>query len=82
MVSLNPNDCLQELGMQALPRPAESVCIVEMGSGAESERNLSAHEGGLFLYIGLQNGVLLRTALDPVKGQLSDTRTRYSVHQR
>ena len=76
IISLNPKDCLQELGMQALPKLAESVCIVEIGSGSESERNLSAHEGGLFLYIGLQNGVLLRTALDQVKGQLSDTRTR------
>lgn len=77
IVSLNPTDCLLELGLQALPKAAESVCIVEIGSGAESERQLSSHEGGLFLYIGLQNGVLLRTALDPIKGQLSDTRTRY-----
>lgn len=77
IVSLNPADCLLELGLQALPKAAESVCIVEVGTGAESERQLSSHEGGLFLYIGLQNGVLLRTALDPIKGQLSDTRTRY-----
>ena len=76
IISLNPTDCLQELGLQALPKAAESVCIVEIGTGAESERQLSSHEGGLFLYIGLQNGVLLRTALDPIKGQLSDTRTR------
>ncbi|KAF7462241.1 Hypothetical predicted protein [Marmota monax] len=33
--------------------------------------------GFLYLNIGLQNGVLLRTVLDPVTGDLSDTRTRY-----
>ena len=34
-------------------------------------------DGGIFLNIGLQNGVLLRTVLDKVTGDLSDTRTRY-----
>ena len=29
-----------------------------------------------FVNIGLQNGVLLRTVLDPINGQLTDTRTR------
>lgn len=30
----------------------------------------------MFVNIGLQNGVLLRTVLDPLNGQLTDTRTR------
>ncbi|KAJ7365143.1 Splicing factor 3B subunit 3 [Desmophyllum pertusum] len=42
--------------------------------GLESE---SGRLGGLFLNIGLSNGVLLRTVLDLVTGDLSDTRTRY-----
>jgi splicing factor 3B subunit 3 len=33
--------------------------------------------GTLFLNIGLTNGVLQRTVLDKVTGELSDTRTRY-----
>ena len=57
--------------MQALPAAPESLCIVEVGGG---DRSISV--GGLFLNIGLQNGVLLRTALDSVTGDLSDTRTR------
>lgn len=65
-------DTLQPLSMQALPAPPESLCIVEMGGG--SDRAFSV--GGLFVNIGLQNGVLLRTALDSVTGDLSDTRTR------
>jgi splicing factor 3B subunit 3 len=31
----------------------------------------------LYLHIGLSNGVLLRTAVDVITGNLSDTRTKY-----
>lgn len=68
--------------MQALPAPAESLCIVEMGGGdretrEREEANTGGVQGTLYLNIGLQNGVLLRTVLDPVTGDLADTRTRY-----
>uniref|UniRef100_A0A2K6GP55 Splicing factor 3b subunit 3 n=1 Tax=Propithecus coquereli TaxID=379532 RepID=A0A2K6GP55_PROCO len=71
-------DCLQPLSMQALPAQPESLCIVEMG-GTEKQDELGERGsiGFLYLNIGLQNGVLLRTVLDPVTGDLSDTRTRY-----
>lgn len=64
------------LSMQALPATPESLCIVEMG-GHEREGETAGTSGQLFLNIGLQNGVLLRTVLDPVTGDLADTRTRY-----
>jgi len=32
----------------------------------------------MFVNIGLQNDVLLRTVLDPIHGKLTDTRTRYN----
>ena len=67
-------DTLQPLSMQALPAPPESLCIVEMSSTGE-EDTLTVSKG-LFLSIGLLNGVLLRTSLDAVTGDLSDTRTR------
>jgi splicing factor 3B subunit 3 len=60
--------------MQALPASPESLCIVEMGS---YEDDAGGSASGLYLNIGLQNGVLLRTVLDTVTGDLSDTRTRY-----
>ena len=63
--------------MQALPALPESLCIVDMGGGRGEHDLSSVSAGGLFLNIGLQNGVLLRTALDSVTGDLSDTRTRY-----
>ena len=50
--------------MQALPTIPEDVTITE-------------HRGNFILQIGLQNGVLLRTSIDSVTGEISDTRTRY-----
>lgn len=50
IISLDPNDCLQPLSMQALPATAESLCIVEMGGAEAGEKVVG---GGLFLNIGL-----------------------------
>ncbi|XP_041377174.1 splicing factor 3B subunit 3-like [Gigantopelta aegis] len=78
IISLDPTDCLSPLSMQALPAPPESLCIIEMGgSESKEETGEPGSQGGLYLNIGLQNGVLLRTVLDLVTGDLSDTRTRY-----
>jgi splicing factor 3B subunit 3 len=63
--------------MQALPAAAESLCIVEMGAGEAGSEGEPGTSGSLYLNIGLQNGVLLRTVLDQVTGDLADTRTRY-----
>ncbi|KAI8491080.1 Splicing factor 3B subunit 3 [Branchiostoma belcheri] len=76
IISLDPADCLQPLSMQALPATPESLCILQMGSG-EGIDDTGPRNTMLFLNIGLQNGVLLRTVLDQVTGDLSDTRTRY-----
>lgn len=70
-------DCLSPLSMQALPAAAESLCIVEMGAGETGGEGETGTTGSLYLNIGLQNGVLLRTVLDQVTGDLADTRTRY-----
>lgn len=75
---LTLQDCLSPLSMQALPAPAESLCIVEMGAGdSKTQEEGSTSQTNLYLNVGLQNGVLLRTVLDPVTGDLADTRTRY-----
>ncbi|ELT96001.1 hypothetical protein CAPTEDRAFT_155561 [Capitella teleta] len=76
IISLDPTDCLSPLSMQALPASPESLCIVEMGGAVEGQEEAHINHG-LFLNIGLQNGVLLRAVLDNVTGDLSDTRTRY-----
>ncbi len=80
IISLDPKDCLSLLASQSLPSPAESLCIVEM-KGIDYENGGTVQEqqfvNTLFLNIGLQNGALLRTVLDPTTGELLDTRTRY-----
>lgn len=80
IISLDPTECLSPRSMQALPSSPESLCLVEMGladSSSEYENGNTQANGAFHLNIGLSNGVLLRTSLDPVTGDLANTRTRY-----
>jgi splicing factor 3B subunit 3 len=58
--------------MQALTAPPTSICLAEM-----FDTTVDKNRPTLFLNIGLQTGVLLRTVVDPVNGELTDTRQRY-----
>jgi len=69
ILSLDPENCLGRLSTQALPGcQPESVCLLELSVGGEKET---------FLHVGLANGVLLRTVVDGITGQLSDSRARF-----
>ncbi|CAO0802797.1 unnamed protein product [Mucor circinelloides] len=70
ILSLDPDSCLEAISMQALQGVPSSLCIVEM-------MDTGIEHGTTYLNIGLTNGVLLRTILDTITGQLSDTRTRF-----
>lgn len=72
LFSLDPESTLERMSMQALTAPPSSIVIAEMHDSA-----VNRVEGTLFVNIGLQNGVLLRTVLDVLSGQLTDTRTRF-----
>eukprot|EP01134_Creolimax_fragrantissima_P001492 CFRG1492T1 len=72
IISLDPEDCLTQLSMQVLPAIPSSLCIVQMEDGSDS-----GDTSTLFLNVGLSNGVMLRTVVDPVSGEISDSRTRY-----
>ncbi|KAK9701194.1 pre-mRNA-splicing factor rse1, partial [Basidiobolus ranarum] len=72
IISLDPDNCLETLSMQAVTATPESLAIIEM-----VDQDADRTHGTLYLNIGLQNGVLLRTLLDNVTGLLSDTRTRF-----
>jgi len=72
ILSLESSSCLEPLSMQALSGVPESLVMIDMPDQL-SEGTLTT----LYLNIGLQNGVLLRTVLDQTSGQLSDTRTRF-----
>ncbi|CAA7260734.1 unnamed protein product [Cyclocybe aegerita] len=72
IISLDPEHTLETVSLQALTAPPSSICIVDMVNPSADNASLTT-----FVNIGLQNGVLLRTVLDPVNGQLVDTRSRF-----
>lgn len=53
-----------------LPSLPVSLKLVELNNSHNTDKEL-------FLFVGLANGVLMKTAVDSITGALSDTRTRY-----
>lgn len=76
ILSLDPDDCMQILSVQVVSSPPESLLLLEVQASVGGEDGAD-HPASVFLNAGLQNGVLLRTEVDMVTGQLSDTRTRF-----
>ncbi|KIY70657.1 hypothetical protein CYLTODRAFT_419613 [Cylindrobasidium torrendii FP15055 ss-10] len=72
IISLDPDTTLETISLQALTSPPSSICIADM-----LDASINKTQSTMFVNIGLQNGVLLRTVLDPTNGQLTDTRTRF-----
>ncbi|BFZ54154.1 pre-mRNA-splicing factor rse1 [Savitreella phatthalungensis] len=70
VLSLDPDNTLESLSLQALTAPASSLLMMQLDSAA-------GVSSGLYLHIGLNNGVYLRTSLELSTGQLMDTRTRF-----
>ena len=75
-LSLDPDDCMQILGLQSVSSPPESLLFLEVQASVGGEDGAD-HPASLFLNAGLQNGVLFRTVVDMVTGQLSDARSRF-----
>ena len=63
---------METLSIQALTAPPTSLCMVHM-----IDTSIDKIHPTLFVNIGLQTGVLLRTVLDAANGELTDTRTRF-----
>ncbi|KAI8074923.1 CPSF A subunit region-domain-containing protein [Gongronella butleri] len=72
ILNLDPDNCLEPLSMQALQGMPFSLAILEM-----FDTGATRGHGTLYLHIGMSNGVYMRTALDVVTGQLSESRTRF-----
>src|SRR5213079_2690645 len=72
IISLDENSTLERLSLQALSAMPSSLCIVPIEDSA-GQKLASA----LYLHIGLENGLYLRTILDSTDGSLSDTRRRF-----
>lgn len=76
ILSLDPDDCMQILSLQSVSSPPESLLFLEVQASLGGEDGAD-HPASLFLNAGLQNGVLFRTVVDMVTGQLSDARSRF-----
>ncbi|KAF5207470.1 Splicing factor 3b subunit [Thalictrum thalictroides] len=75
ILSLDPDDCMQILCIQSVSSPPESLLFLEVQALVGRE-DCTDHPGSIYLNAGLQNGVLFRTVVDMVTGQISDGRFR------
>ena len=71
ILSLDPDSTLESKSVQALTAAPSSLAIMAMDD--------SSSGGGstLYLHIGLNSGVYLRTVLDEISGELTDTRLKF-----
>ncbi|KAL6126564.1 hypothetical protein ACLB2K_074611 [Fragaria x ananassa] len=76
ILSLDPDDCMQILSVQSVSSIPESLLFLEVQASVGGEDGAD-HPANLFLNAGLQTGILFRTVVDMVTGQLSDSRSRF-----
>lgn len=70
VLSLDPESTLESKSVQALTAAPTSLAIIAMEE--------SSYGGStLYLHIGLHSGVYLRTVLDEITGELTDTRQKF-----
>ena len=70
VLSLDPDSTLENKSVQALTSAPSALAIMSMTDSTSGGTTL-------YLHIGLYSGVYLRTVLDEITGELSDTRTRF-----
>lgn len=69
ILSLDPESTLESKSVQALTAAPSTLCIMAM-------EDSSSGGSTLYLHIGLHSGVYLRTVLDEITGELTDTRQK------
>ncbi|MCJ1419428.1 pre-mRNA-splicing factor rse1 [Xylographa parallela] len=74
ILSLDPDSTLENKSVQALTSAPSALSIMAMADSTSGGSTL-------YLHIGLYSGVYLRTVLDEITGELSDTRTRFLGHK-
>eukprot|EP00457_Paulinella_chromatophora_P000508 gb/GEZN01000508.1/.p1 GENE.gb/GEZN01000508.1/~~gb/GEZN01000508.1/.p1 ORF type:complete len:1232 (-),score=235.53 gb/GEZN01000508.1/:570-4232(-) len=73
VLSLEPKSPMQQLTVQALEAIPTSVYLVSMAANPDASRGSTV----LYLYVGLDNGVLARSFFDQTTGNLRDARKRF-----
>ena len=86
LLSLDPSDVLGKGPSFHVESRPTSLCLIEMAkessapAGASGSSSSSAASTGLtslYLNVGLEKGVLMRVAVDPVTGDFSDARQKF-----
>lgn len=72
VLSLDPSQPMNQLTLQAMPAQPQALCLVSMQGANAHDSSASLH-----LYVGLQNGVMMRSVVDEADGRLTDTRKRF-----
>mmetsp|Transcript_24270 Transcript_24270/g.47531 ORF Transcript_24270/g.47531 Transcript_24270/m.47531 type:complete len:1062 (+) Transcript_24270:1-3186(+) len=72
VLSIDPRSALTQLTLQACAAVPSSVLLTRMSADESKDAKTT-----LFLYTGLKNGVLIRSAVDEANGSLSDDRKRF-----
>ncbi|PVU92157.1 hypothetical protein BB561_003999 [Smittium simulii] len=75
IISVEPKTCFDNLSTQALSDMPESICLSELNEDTHGSQ--SPELNGLFLFVGLRNGLMQRTSLDNTSFEMTDTRTRF-----
>ncbi|KAK2070300.1 hypothetical protein P8C59_004806 [Phyllachora maydis] len=70
ILSLDPDSTLESKSVQALTAAPSALSIMAMDDS-------SSGGSTLYLHIGLHSGVYLRTVLDEISGELTDTRQKF-----
>eukprot|EP00754_Rhynchopus_humris_P036374 Rhum_TRINITY_DN18509_c0_g1::Rhum_TRINITY_DN18509_c0_g1_i1::g.167541::m.167541/K12830/SF3B3, SAP130, RSE1; splicing factor 3B subunit 3 len=71
VISLDVDDNMGTLARQACNSEPTDIKIVDM------ETEMVSRESALCMYIGCANGILVRSVLDKVTGEITDARTRF-----
>jgi splicing factor 3B subunit 3 len=76
ILSLDPNDLFRQKSMLALTSHPHTLCLAPLQT--EPSTTDSEHSSqSLFLSIGLDNGVLQQSRIDPITANLTDSRSRF-----
>ncbi|DBA00600.1 TPA: hypothetical protein N0F65_007729 [Lagenidium giganteum] len=78
ILSLDPNDLFRQKSTMALTSHPHTMCLAQLQcepSSTASDSDSSSH--ALFLSIGLDNGVLQQSRMDPITANLTDARSRF-----
>ncbi|CAH0482135.1 unnamed protein product [Peronospora belbahrii] len=76
ILSLDPNELFRQKSTLALTSHPHTLCLAQLQN--ESSTPNSEHSSqALFLSIGLDNGVLQQSLIDPITATLTDSRSRF-----